>query len=152
MQKKLIVAIIFLNFIVGAGYILWQGDYVTLSSGGGVSPEKAVSINFGRKTKGTIKDANSPHWYKVEVPKGKTLYISGFEIEDYYLRVDGRLYDRETNKCLNSADANYLELQFTNNTNETEFFLSLFIDEGKVHKKYNLIAKIFDEPFIRPQQ
>ncbi len=150
MTTKLKIAIIVLGFIAGAGYIVWQGQYISFSNGGGVSPEKASTLKFGKKTKGTIRDANSPHWYKVEVPQGKTLYISGFEIEDGYLKVDGRIYNREAQIILKSADANFQELQFTNNTDKTEFFLWLAVPEGKTQKKYNLFANIVDEPAVRP--
>lgn len=150
MTTKLKIAIIVLGFITGAGYIIWQGQYISLSNGGGASPEKASTLKFGKKTKGTIRDVYSPHWFKVEVPQGKTLYISGFEIEDGYLKVDGRIYNRDAQIILKSADANFQELQFTNNTDETEFFLWLAVPEGKTQKKYNLFANIVDEPAVRP--
>lgn len=150
MKAILIIAIIFVSFIAGVGYIVWQGDYISLSNGSGVSPEKASTLKFDRKTKGTIKDTNSPHWFKVQVPQGKTLYISGFEIEDAYLKVDGKLYDNQAQTIVKSADANYQELQFTNSTNETQFLLRLEVVQNKTQKKYNLFANIVDEPAVRP--
>ena len=150
MKTKLKIAIIVLGFIAGAGYIVWQGQYISLSNGGGASPEKAATLKLGRNTKGTIKNANSPHWYKVQVPQGKTLYISGFEIEDAYLKVDGKLYDNQVQTIVKSADANYQELQFTNSTNETQFLLRLEVAQNKTQKRYNLFASIVDEPAVRP--
>jgi len=150
MKTKLKIAIIVLGFIVGAGYIVWQGQYISLSNGGGASPEKAATLKLGRNTKGTIKNANSPHWFKIQVPQGKTLYISGFEIEDAYLKVDGKLYDNQAQTIVKSADANYQDLQFTNSTNETQFLLRLEVTQNKTQKKYNLFASIVDEPAVRP--
>lgn len=150
MRGKLIIALIVLSAIAAVGYILHRGDYISLSSGGGASPEKASTLKLGKQIKGAIKDANAPHWYKVEIPQGKTLYIRGFEIEDASLKVDARLYNHEAHKNLKYADANYLELQFANITNETEFFLWLSVPEGKANKKFNLNAQILDEPVVRP--
>ena len=150
MTNKLKIAIIVLGFIAGVGYIVWQGQYISFSNGGGSSPEKASTLKFERKIKGTLRDVNSPHWFKVEVPQGKTLYISGFEIEDGFLKVDGRVYNLDAQIILKSADANFQELQFTNITEETEFFLWLGVPEGKTQKKYILFANIVDEPAVRP--
>ncbi|MBN1989446.1 MAG: hypothetical protein JW783_08630 [Bacteroidales bacterium] len=151
MRGKLIIALIVLSAIAAVGYILYKGDYISLSSGGGVSPEKASTLKLGKQIKGTIKDANAPHWYKVEIPQGKTLYISGFDIEDAYLKVDGKLYGNHAQTIVKSADANYQELQFTNNTTHTEFLLRLEVEQDKTHKKYSLFANIVDEPVVRPE-
>jgi hypothetical protein len=150
MKEKLIIVLIFLSAIAAVGYIVWQGQYISLSNDGGASPEKAATLKLNRNTKGTIKSANSPHWFKVQVPLGKTLYISGFEIEDAYLKVDGKLYDNQAQTIVKSADANYQELQFTNSTNETQFLLRLEVAQNKTQKKYNLFANIVDEAAVRP--
>ena len=150
MHTKLKIAIIVLGFIAGAGYIVWQGQYISLSNGGGATPEKAANLKLNRNTKGTIKNADYPHWYKIQVPQGKTLDISGFEIEDAYLKVDGKLYDNQAQTIVKSADANYQDLQFRNSSNETQFLLRLEVAQNKTQKKYNLFASIVDEPAVRP--
>ena len=151
MRGKLIIALIVLSAIAAVGYILYKGDYISLSSGGGVSPEKASTLKLGKQIKGTIKDANAPHWYKVEIPQGKTLYISGFDIEDGFLKVDAKLFKHQDQNIIKNADANYQELQFTNNTTHTEFLLKLEVEQNKTHKKYSLFASIVDEPVVRPE-
>ena len=151
MKGKLIIVLIALSAIAAVSYILSKGDFISFSSGGGVSPDKASTLKFGKQTKGTIKNANSPHWFKVQVPKGKTLYISGFEIEDGFLKVDAKLLKHQYQTIIKSADANYQELQFTNNTSHNEFLLRLDVEQDKTHKKYSLFASIVDEPVVRPE-
>jgi len=149
MKKGVLVVFLLMFVAISATLAFGIVDGQDCKQGSHNSPDSAAELVLDGDNEGMICSHEKDDWYKVTIPAGKTLHLTGFEMEDGYFAVESQVYDAAGAKKLKDVDGMFTELQFTNDGQDGVFLVKFFVHESFTNMSYKIYARLLDEPFVR---